>query len=144
MEISKPTLSEHLKHLVKAGHVTRKKDKGKKQMVTYSLNLEKISKLKGYVEQMKKSIDSEQKNKKMFFSYPKKDQVQKMFEDLTYRKLKEIKARVDYGLNPDFEKSLAVRFWVNPLQRLAETWMINECIKNEEYRKKIFDIIDKY
>ena len=110
LQMSKPTLSDHLKHLVKSGIVNRKENEGK-QSVTYSLNPEKIGTSKEFFKQMKETIRDERKNKKKFFDYPEKEQVQIVLKELIGRKLNEIKAYVDYRLNPTFDKQLAFMFW---------------------------------
>ena len=115
-----------------------------KQSVTYSLNPEKIGTSKEFFKQMKETIRDERKNKKKFFDYPEKKQVQIVLKELIGRKLNEIKAYVDYRLNPTFDKQLAFMFWTNPLHLKPESWMADECAKNREYRKSVFKIFDQY
>ena len=64
--ISVPTLSRHLKHLVKAGYVAREEKEGL-QLITYSVEHDKISKIKGVRERTKKIAKSMRNNEKEFF-----------------------------------------------------------------------------
>jgi DNA-binding transcriptional ArsR family regulator len=138
---SKPTFNTHLKHLMTAGYVTRTPEKG--QLVTYSLNLEKIGKMKEYSERVKRIVKSEYESKEEFFSLTEKEQVSTLLDFLSLRKLNEIKAQIEYGLDPEsFEKWFAVRFWAHPALERVTVWMIKKCVEDEVYRKNILKIID--
>ena len=138
---SKPTLKKHLDHLREAGYVTRTPDKG--QLVTYSLNLEKIGKAKEYAERVKRIAKSQYENKKEFFSRTEKEQVNMVLNYLSFKKLHETKARIEYLLDPkSFEKWFAVRFWMHPALELVFVWMIKRCVRDEAYRERILEIID--
>jgi len=140
-KFSKPTFNTHLKHLIKAGYVTRTPDKG--QLVTYSLNLEKIGKMKEYSERVKRIAKSQYENMKDFFSLPEEEQVSFVLSFLNRRKLYEIQARIEHELDPDsFEKWFVVRFWSHPILEQVTVWMIKKCAKDEVYRKKILKIIN--
>lgn len=140
-KFSKPTFNTHLKHLEEDGYVTRTPDKG--QLVTYSLNLEKIGKTREYNEQIKRILKSDRDNREWFFSLPEKEQVSTILTFLNVRKLYEIKALIVYGLDPEsFEKWFAAKLWSNPLLERANLWMIKKCVEDEAYRKKILEIIN--
>ena len=143
-KISKPTLSEHLKHLVKAGFVTRKQEEGL-QLVTYSVNFDKIGKIKGLWEQQRRIVKDRKATEKEFFSLSESEQVNIVLSGLSLRKLYEIKARIDYELDPkNFEKQFAVLFWTNPTLEFVEFLMIEKCVEDKEYRKEVLKIIDKW
>jgi len=140
-KFSKPTFNTHLKHLVKAGYVTRTPDKG--QLVTYSLNREKIKKMYEYSERVKKILKSEYENKKEFFALPENEQVNFVLSFLIRRKLYEIQTRIEHELDPEsFDKWLAVRFSAHPALDRVTVWLIKKCVEDEVYRKKILKIIN--
>jgi DNA-binding HxlR family transcriptional regulator len=140
-KFSKPTFNTHLRHLEKSGFIKKTPDKG--QLVTISLNLEKIGKTREYYERIERILKSESENKKWFFSLPEKEQVKTLLAFLSTRKLNEIKAQIEFGLDPEsFEKWFAVKLWSIPLLERANFWMIKKCVEDEVYRKKILAIID--
>ena len=141
-KFSKPTYNDHIKHLEEAGYIIRTPDKG--QLVTISVNFEKIGKTKEYYEQIKRVIKSERKNKEWFFSLTEKEQVHNLLVFLTERKLHEIKAQIDYELDSEsFDKWFAVKLWSNPLLDRINIWLLEKCIEDEVYRKKILKIIEE-
>ena len=140
-KFSKPTFNTHLKHLIEAGYVKRIPDKG--QLVTYSLNLEKIGKMKEYSERVKKIAKYQSENQKEFFSLPEKRQVNLALGFLVYRKLHEIQAGIEYQLDPEnFEKWFVMGFYRHPILEQVTAWIIKKCVQDERYRKKILKIID--
>jgi len=141
-KFSKPTLSKHLNHLQEAGFVTRTPDKG--QLVTYSLNREKIGKMKEYSERVKRIVKSEYENEKEFFSLPENEQMNIVQALLVYRKLGELQALIDYELEPEsFEKWFLVRFWANHMLERPFYWISKKCVEDEPYRNKILKIISE-
>jgi DNA-binding HxlR family transcriptional regulator len=143
IEISKPTLSDHLKHLVAGGYVTRKVEG--LQQVTYILNYEKVTKTKGYWKRLKRIAEDFRENKQEFLSLPEEEQVKTVLGVLAVRKLQEIKMRVALELDPkNFEKQFAVMFWTSQALSFQEFWMIEKCVEDEAYRKRVFKMIDTY
>ena len=142
-KFSKPTFNNHLKHLENRGYVTRTPDKG--QLVTISLNLEKIGKTREYNQQINRIIKSERRNREEFFSLTEKEQVEKILVFFSARKLHEIKAQIDYELDPEsFDKWFALKLWSNSLLERVKFWVIKRCLEDEDYRKKILGIIDGF
>ena len=142
-KFSKPTFNTHLKHLMEAGFVKRTPDKG--QLVTYSLNLEKIGRMKEYSERVKRIVKSQSENMNLFFSRSEKKQVETVLSFLSYRKLYEIESRIEYALEPDsFEKWFVINFWRSPLLEQLTNWMVKRCAEDDIYREKILISIEKY
>ena len=140
-KFSKPTFNTHLKHLQEAGYVKRTPDKG--QLVTYSLNLEKIGEMKEYAERVKRIAKSQKENMQEFFSLPEEKQINILLHFLEIRKLYEIKSRIEVELIPDsFEKWFVLKFWAHPALEQVTAWVVKKCAKDEIYRKKILEIID--
>ena len=112
-------------------------------MVTYSLNLEKLGKVKDSVERVKRITRSEYENKKEFFSLPEEEQVNIVLGFFTRRKLYELKAGIEYLLDSEsFEKWLEMRFWSHPILERVSLWMIKKCVRDEGYREKVLKTID--
>ena len=140
-KFSKPTFNTHLKHLVDAGYVKRTPDKGQK--VTYSLNLEKIGKMKDYAVRVKKISESQRENMKLFFSLSERKQVDMLLRFLCFRKLHELEARIEVELEPDnFEKWFILRFWYHPSLEQIPAWIVKRCAKDGVYREKILKNIE--
>jgi DNA-binding HxlR family transcriptional regulator len=144
MEFSRPTITVHLSHLIKAGYVTRKEETGT-QFVTYSLNPEKIVKVKEIAERTKNIMKARKGTEEEFYELPEKEQIENVLMLELMRKLELIKAHVELGLDPNsLDKKVAVSFLESPLLRLAEHWVIKKSIEDANYRKKIFEIIDEW
>jgi DNA-binding HxlR family transcriptional regulator len=142
-KFSKPTFNTHLKHLVQAGYVKRTPDKG--QMVTYSLNLEKIGKMKEYSDRIKKIVESQRENLQMFFSFSERQQVDMLLRFLCFRKLYELESRIELELEPDsFEKWFVLNFWSHPVLEQLPIWITKRCAKDEAYRNKILKTIEDF
>jgi len=140
--ISKPTLSDHLRHLVENEYVTRKVEGV--QRVTYSLNFEKIGKIKGYWKTAEKMAAFLEKDRDAFFSLPVKGQVKQLLRFMELRKLLEIQARIAFESNPSsFEKQFGVLFWTSSRFERHEVWMIEKCVKDVEYREEVLRTIDE-
>ena len=140
-KFSKPTFNAHLKHLQEAGYVKRIPDKG--QLVTYSLNLEKIGEAKEYSERVKRIAKNQAENMQEFFSLTEKEQIDRLLGFQSYRKLSELKARIELELEPDsFGKWFVLKFWSQPILEQLPAWIVKRCAKDEVYRMKILKIID--
>lgn len=140
-KFSKPTFNTHLKHLMEAGFVKRTPDKGQK--VTYSLNLEKIGEMKEYAERVKRITKNQNENMQEFFALTEEKQINRLLGFQNYRKLYEIKARIELELEPDsFEKLFILNFFNLPALEQLTVWVVKRCVKDEVYRKKILEIIE--
>lgn len=57
----------------------------------------------------------------------------------------EIQAKIACELEPQsFENQFGVMFWDNPRLERHEAWMIKRCLKDEDYRQRILNLIDKW
>ena len=142
IKISKPTLSTHLKRLVKDGYVKREQKKGV-QLVSYSANLEKTYRMKKYWKRFKAIKKFYGENQKEFFSFPESKQVSLILQFWVVRKLNEIKANVEFRLDSEsLDKRLALLFWTSSLLDYVEQWLEQKCSEDEEYKSRIFREID--
>ena len=142
-KFSKPTFNSHLKHLVELGYVKRTQDKG--QLVSYSLNLEKIGRMKEYSERIKRITKFQKQNIQKLFSLSEKKQIEYTLSYLCFRKLYEIEARVEYALEPDsFEKWFVINFYHHPILEQLTDWIVKRCAEDDSYREKILKVIENY
>lgn len=137
---SKPTLLEHLPHLVEKNYVTCRKEGQKK---IYSVNYSKIGNTKKYVDMETNLIHFFAKNKECFFSLPVNEQVTGVLRFLCMKKLYELQTRIALELDPhSFEKQFGVLFWTNPVLENIEVWLIEKCVEDEKYREEILKVTD--
>jgi DNA-binding PadR family transcriptional regulator len=142
LPISKPTLSSHLKRLVKDGYVKREEKEGT-QLVGYTANLEKTFRIKEYWKRTKTIVKPCEENKQKFLSIPESKQVSIVLELWLRKKLNEIKANVNFRLDREnLDKEMALLFLTSPLLDFAEHWLVQKCTEDEEYKKRIFREID--
>lgn len=140
--ISKPTLSDHLRHLVENEYVTRTIEGV--QCVTYSINFKKIGKIKSYWKNAEKIAAFLEKDKDSFFSLPVDEQVKLILYFMQIQKLFEIQARIAFESDPsNFEKQFGVLFWTSSRFERHEAWMIKKCGRDEGYKKEVLKTIDE-
>lgn len=159
-DISNPTLSEHLKHLTKGKLIKRKRENF--QNVSYGLTEEICSLLYVSQEDIKEWIkDFEKSNEKLpphlrllkfdakeyYKNLPEKELDRKIDRDLEYTyclSLDELRNMINYDLRIDKHESDAA-FWKfigNPLYRMHEKVIAENCRDSEEYKKRLFEKID--
>jgi DNA-binding HxlR family transcriptional regulator len=160
VDISKPSLIEHLKHLKKQKLISRKNEGF--QNVTYGLTDEINSLLTVPDEDIKKWFEFfiDEKNlpeklrtlkpfdpREFYGSLSEKELDEAIDKDLNKvmtQNLFELKTFIEYDLKLDKSVSDAV-FWNfvgNPLYRMMEKGIVDDCRNSEEYRKKLFEKID--
>jgi DNA-binding HxlR family transcriptional regulator len=158
-EISKPSLIEHLKHLKKQKLISRKREGFQK--VSYGLTDEINSLLDIPEEDVKKWVENltEEKNipkkfrllqfdtKEYYGKLSEKQLDERIDKDLNRvltQNLFELKTFIKYDLRLDKPERDAV-FWKfvgNPLYRMLERFIVEDCRNSEKYRKKLFEKID--
>jgi len=151
-DISKPTFHEHLKHLIKEGFIERKEEDP--QNVTYRLTRasqlaiddpESLSEMMAIIEddEFSKPFDAKEEYRKL----TEKELEQHVDGDIhriMSLNLHELKTYVEYELktsetmsNRDFWK-----FVGNPMYRMLERSVLEDCRHSKEYKKKLFERID--
>jgi DNA-binding HxlR family transcriptional regulator len=158
-EISKPSLIEHLKHLKKQKLISRKREGFQK--VSYGLTDEINSLLNVPEKDIKKWVENviEGKNlpkkfrllpfdaKEYYGKLSEKQLDERIDKDLNRvltQNLFELKTFIKYDLRLDKPERDAV-FWKfvgNPLYRMLERFIVEDCRNSEKYRKKLFEKID--
>lgn len=170
MRISKETLYIHLNHLRKQDLILREKEG--KQKVAWTLNenhpIEKAhaEDVRKYVERWVESLGHWKETRSGLPPPPRgkrfdaKESYEQMPEHILEREIDrdiqeallgnlfELKAVVDYDLNlenKDFKSESDADFWKfigNPLYRLFEKAVAQNCRVSDRYRKKFFEKID--
>jgi DNA-binding HxlR family transcriptional regulator len=159
-DISKQSLIEHLNHLRRQKLISRKKEGF--QNVTYGLTDEINSLLTIPEENIKEWIEDLIEGKKLskelkllkdfdlkdYYSRLSEKQldeaIDKDLNTIMAQNLFELKTFVEYDLKLDKPVSHAV-FWNfvgNPLYRMLERSIVEDCRQSEAYRKKLFEKID--
>jgi DNA-binding HxlR family transcriptional regulator len=152
LDISKPTLNDHLKHLLGLKLVKRKVEDV--QNVSYALSNERIFdnskedtsnwvKRLEKIENLVEFFDVNEEYKKLS-SNQLEYEVNADLDEVLQANLLELKAVIDYDLRIDeFEND--TEFWKfigNPLYRLLEKSIAEKCRGSEIYRKKFFEKLE--
>ena len=143
MELSKPTLSLHLGHLIKKKHVFKTEEENT-QYVTYSLDPGNRQSLEHVTKRAKNIVENFKENEKEFYSLSEQDQVYSVLIVDLHRKIEEIKALIDFKLNPnDLGKVVLVNFLTSGILEIGQKLIIKKSVEDEEYRKKIFRFLEE-
>jgi|GEM_PF-3282382 DNA-binding transcriptional ArsR family regulator len=154
--VSRPSFNEHLRHLTKQKLVIAEK-KGK-QNVTYSLNKDAMSIFNinsetgsDWIQDLEKRFpDLEPVNLKEHYAKLTQKGLEQEIERDVFEILKvnllELKSYVNYELRIDETVSDA-EFWKfigNPMYRVLEKSVAENCRQSMEYKKKFFEKIDLF
>ncbi len=149
--VSRPTFNDHLGHLKKKKLIVTK-ELGK-QNVVYSLNKATMSIFGTDFEEVSKELLDWSKNlevfdsEKHFAKLTEKDLDQEVTQDLNEVikvNLHELRAFVEYDLKID-EKESGAEFWKfigNPMYRMLEKGIADNCRRSPKYKEKIFEKIE--
>jgi DNA-binding transcriptional ArsR family regulator len=147
VKISKPTLSEHLKHLTKLKILVRRKEGIQK--VTYRINFERFEKLDESSELTQDIVTRHFQQEKMYKSLPVSRKID-LFHTLTIlQSLMLLKLEILSISNPDkkFEYSLSHYSTVQHFGTIR-TWLLDNLRENpeelEQATKELIDVTDRY
>ena len=139
--MSKPTLSEHLKHLTENKVLTRKEEG--KQRVYYEINWEMFENLRD-VQKDGKTFAAYFENKKRMQSFPLDEQLMYVSNILTLKSVSELRLRILRILDPDrlfnysLESMLSAKYY-----EYFVSWLLQSCAENkEEFREKALPLIE--
>jgi len=143
VELSKPTLSQHLKHLTQEKIVIRKVEDV--QNVSYEVNHKKFGELERDVQSTLKSRRLIAEADQIFNSSSLDDQMTTVLEKMILRNLRRLKTYVELELRPSkkWEKSLQLALLSNPIFRHHEGLLIAKCKEDREYGKKLLQKLDE-
>ena len=141
-KISRPTLSEHLKHLQKRKYVKRRREGI--QNVTYRFNEEYFTSLSETIETQKRLTKLFQDKKERFNSLPIDQQIISITANMVLRNLRQLKLEILIGLDPskEFENKLEIMFINDLTHRYYDRWLLKNCLKDKEYSDKVLKKID--
>lgn len=151
-DISKPTLNEHLKHLIKQKLVRRKREEAQK--VSYGLTDEIKSLMKTPKEDMQRWLEIFKNAEKMgskrfdaeeYYRRLTDTQLDRSIDnalnDVLASNLFELKNLINFDLKINKKRSDANywKFVANPIRRLQERIIAENCRKSERYKKRLFE-----
>jgi DNA-binding transcriptional ArsR family regulator len=139
-KISKPTLSAHLKHLLK--HKVIKKKKDGKQKIAYSINYEKVDNLQ-FHKDFSKTAEKIIKSKENFNSFDVPEKITYVSFILMIIELNRLKNEIRSVLEPErrFEATLAFLFVKSYLERFR-MYLLQTCVNSKEDAQKALVEID--
>jgi predicted transcriptional regulator len=144
MELSKPTISMHLNHLIEKSLVKRKEEEGT-QFVYYSLNIEHARELKELTDSQKWIENLAKKGITDFYTLTEDEQIERFISTTIFKKLEEVKAEIELSLEPDdFAKRFKYNFVSSPLFNFIEHWLVQKCTIDKGYRERILSTISKW
>ena len=123
--MSKPTLIEHLHHLLKHRLLIRKKEG--KQNVSYKVNWEKLETLQEGMK-TRQALKDLLQNQKTFKSFPIDEQVTYVTNIMTLSNVYRLKLEVQDAIDPskNFEHSIQFLF-INRFFELFKMWLLESC-----------------
>jgi DNA-binding HxlR family transcriptional regulator len=144
VEISKPTLSLHLKGLEQKKYVIRKVEDV--QNVSYRINLKEAVYSKGFVETIIKENKRLKEDKEYLYSLPVEEQVKEVLRNAGMISLSQLEVWISYLLNRKdgkerFGDMVMLMMLDSPAFHWAEKWVINKCISDENYRNNVLEAI---
>jgi DNA-binding HxlR family transcriptional regulator len=140
-KISRPTLSEHLKHLQRLRLITRKKEG--KQRINYEVNWEKLKYLQKTIESQN-ALKRITENEKTFTSFPIEEQVMFLTNVLSLRDLQQLKLEILDTVEPDknFEHNVQYVF-THQFFDLFRTWFVKNCYEtSDENKLKALEMVE--
>lgn len=148
VKISRPTLSEHLRHLTKQKILMRRREG--KQKVTYRVNFERFEKLDKATEITKELVIQHYRNEKKLKSFPMNKQVGHIHSLMVLQELLLLKLEMLYIFEPHkkFEHTLS-HFSLVQHFGIFKKWFLDNLRENpkkfkEEATEAIVDLVDYY
>ena len=143
IELAKPTLSKHLKHLAQEKLVVRKVEDV--QNVTYEVNHKKFRDLEEDVKSTVEFRRSMAEEEQAFDSKSQDHQIDIVFENMMLRNLRQLKTNIELEVEPSkkWEKSMKLAWLASPFFKRYEKWLIAKCKHDREYCEKILQKIDE-
>jgi len=142
-KISRPTLAEHLKHLVKRKKVLRRKEG--KQNVSYKLNEKQFLNMKKTMEKQDEINKIASETEKILNELSLDDQIFFCGMSMLLRHLRQLRIEISSGLNSEnvFQGKLEIMFLNNSANRYYERLLFNKSIKDREYGEKVLKRLDE-
>ena len=142
-KISRPTLADHLNHLVRKRYVVRKTEG--KQNVTYRLN---DGYFKGLIETIKEEEEISKhlsEKKESFNSLTMDEQLEACIGDMVLRNLRQLEIEIRNGIYPgnEFENNLQIMFINNQSNKYTERRLLENSLKDKEYGDKLIQKIEE-
>lgn len=141
-KMSKPTLIEHLNHLIKDKVIQRKQQD--KQKVFYEVNWKKFEQLQKGIH-VSQDIYNHIQNEEKFKSLSLQDQTAFTSAILDISQLFYLRICIDNILEPKNKLQNYYAFTtLNDIYRIYPIWLFDSCKKSKENSQKIIPIIERY
>lgn len=139
--MSKPTLSQHLKHLTQSNMIMRRVEDVQK--VSYEVNHKRFENFEETARTIRIQMFMIEENE-AFNSASLDQQIDKAFETMILRNLHQLKAQIEFESYPKLtlKKSMELTLLASPLFMHYENWLVAKCVKDKEYREKVLQKID--
>lgn len=141
-KMSKPTLIEHLKHLLEKEYILREEED--KQTVTYQINWEKFPRLADAID-IQKAMNTEIKNKERFNLMSLQERIVFVTLVETMKQLMQLQLAIISCIEPKAET--ANNFGAILLSRLFTNyrgWLLESCkSSSKETNQKAYDLLTK-
>ncbi len=135
IEMSKPTLSQHLKHLTKEKLVIRNVEDV--QNVTYKINEKKFGKAKEFIASVLEWETTLKEEKEKLFSLPVEEQITEIVRLSALVTLSRLKHRILYETGRKLEDGFMLMGLDSPLFRRQEAWIADKAVNDAEYKKTV-------
>lgn len=140
-KMSMPTLSRHLKELVKKGILLR--ENGNSREVFYSLGFKKFEKTRKYLDMITNSYKIIDEEKKILFSMSVNNQCKELIRLSAIGALIKFKAKLSFRLKKDVESKLLLVLTNSPYFNRHELWIIEKCFDDENYRNDFIKTVNE-
>jgi DNA-binding HxlR family transcriptional regulator len=138
--VSKPTLSDHLKHLMAKKIVARKVEDA--QIVSYKLNQNKVVKFYEFIDNVSKRMMIMEDEKKILASLPIEEQLEEAIRLDMLAKLEELKTLILYRTYKREEDGLILIGLQNEYYKRADFWFVENSIVSEEIQNRSLEAIE--
>jgi DNA-binding transcriptional ArsR family regulator len=139
-DLSKPTLSLHLKHLKDNEVISKRVDDNRN--VFYRFNRKIIERQKGFSETLNKNIKFFDETSKGFFSLTVEEQVQNLIRFSIIKTIEIFEANLSLKLEPTFENKLKQMLASDPHFFYYDEEVFRKCVKDTKYREEVLQSMD--
>ncbi len=140
VKMPEATLLDHLRHLTGKKLVLRRLIDVKN--VTYRPNIEKFEEFQGFLDEVAKSKKKLAEMKNDFLSSSIEDQITEVLRNEIALNLEALKSTILFEKYGKFEDGFKAGLYQGNQMRILTSILIQRCLQDEEYRKKVFREIE--
>lgn len=140
MKVSPPTLSNHLKHLIKQKLIIRTVEEA--QNVTYRINNKGFRNFPELTKVLKDSIATWKVTKEQFGNLSVAEHLNDFVRTNMLVNLECLKSRILWEAYKNIERWFILNFLSSPYLKIKEQLIIQKSLKDKEYRDKVIQEIE--